>query len=97
VSRRCFKTAIDTATAFNRQLQYHAEIDLYAGGCFAFGGTPAQVRACLCGARNRNNQWARTGTLEPNGQAIDSRQTDDTIYKWMLSSAERTRLGCTTN
>jgi len=99
-TRICFKTA-PAVSALNRPIGDYGNDNWQgsgqSGGCFAFGGTPAQVRACLCGARNRQGQWAATGTLEPNGQSIDSRQTDDTIYKWTLPSRERVRLGCTTS
>ncbi len=68
-----------------------------ATGCFAIGGEKlgggdAAIRACFCGARNRLGKWARTGTVEPGTDL-----TDDSTYKWMLPSAERTRRGCTTN
>jgi len=90
IARRCFRTPAD----LNRALGWHDDVRRFAGGCFAAGLTRAAERACLCGARNRNDQWARTGTVEPNGQSFDSRLSDDTIYKWILSAAERTRLGC---
>jgi len=70
---------------------------LGATGCFAIGGVAlgggdAAIRACFCGARNRLGKWARTGTVEPG-----TNLTDDVTYKWMMSSADRTRRGCTSN
>jgi len=81
-ARICFKTG-PSAAQMSRALGWHNDIKSFAGGCFAFGGTPAQVRACLCGARNASGRWA------PND--------DDDGYEWQISAAERTRLGCTTN
>jgi len=71
--------------------------ELGATGCFAIGGVrlgggDTAIQACFCGARNRLGQWARTGTVEPG-----TNLTDDNTYKWMLTSAERTRRGCTSN
>jgi len=80
--RVCFKTG-PSAAQMSRSLRWYNDIKQIAGGCFAFGGTPAQVRACLCGARNASGRWA------PND--------DDDGYEWQISAAERTRLGCTTN
>jgi len=90
---RCFRTPAD----LNRGLQWHEDLQLHAGGCFAGGLTREEIRACLCGARNRAGQWARKGTVEPIGSSVDPRLANDTIYKWILSASERTRMGCTTN
>ncbi len=94
----CFRTDFNE-TNFNRTLGHYGDIGHsdWAGGCYAFGGDRAATTACLCGARNRNNVWKRTGTLEPNGQSIDSRQTSDEIYKWIKPASWRTSQGCTSN
>jgi len=89
---RCFQMAPD--------LNYVENIgtgSLGATGCFAIGGErlgggDAAIQACFCGARNRLGQWARTGTVEPG-----TNLTDDNTYKWMLTSTERVRRGCTSN
>jgi len=78
VARHCFRTAVSPG-AMSRALGYHADIGRHASGCFAFGGTPEQVQACLCGARNSSGTWRAT-----NGDG----------YDWQISAAERTRLGC---
>jgi len=54
-----------------------------AGGCFGFGDTPAQVRACFCGARNASGQWAQ----DDSGDG----------YNYLVNAATRTQFGCTTN
>ena len=98
IAYECFRTDFNE-TNFNRTLGHYGDIDHsdWAGGCYAFGGDRDAITACLCGARNRNDVWKRTGTLEPNGQAIDSRQTSDTIYKWIKPAAWRTSQGCTSS
>jgi len=56
----------------------------FAIGGVRWGGGDTAVSACLCGARHATSgKWARTDA--------------DTGYKYILSAAERTRLGCTTN
>ncbi len=98
VAYECFRTDFNE-TNFNRALGHYGDIGHsdWAGGCYAFGGDRAAITACLCGARNRKNVWKRTGTLEPNGQSIDGRLTDDTIFKWIKPAAWRTSQGCTSN
>jgi len=54
-----------------------------AGGCFAFGGTPEQVRACFCGARNTAGMWM------PNADADG--------FSYLVDAATRTSFGCTTS
>ncbi len=95
IARACFKTGY--AAADMSHVENLGTGTLGATGCFAIGGErlgggdPA-IRACFCGARNRLGQWARTGTVEPG-----TNLTDDSTYKWLLTSAERTRRGCTSN
>jgi len=78
-SRRCFKTP----PHLSRAVDWHEDIQMFSGGCFAFGGTPAEIRACLCGARHSDGRWARND--------------DDADFEWQISAAERTRLGCRAN
>jgi len=97
-SRLCFRTAY-AGDDMNRKPENNdlGRDSLAATGCFALGGErlgggPEAIRACFCGARNMNGKWARMGTVEP-GTTL----SDTTTHKWLLTSAERTRRGCTTN
>jgi len=76
IARRCFHTQGD----LSRALGWHDDIQMFAGGCFAGGLTREEIRACLCGARNRAGQWART-------DAEDG-------FEWQISAAERTQQRC---
>jgi len=49
--RVCFKTG-PSASQMSRPLRWHNDVQRFAGGCFAFGGTPAQVSACGKGRIN---------------------------------------------
>jgi len=94
-AKACFRTAY-TASDMNTTFSGSGSIGGMSG-CFALGGEclgggDAAVRACFCGARNRLGQWARTGTVEPG-----TNLTNDSTYKWLMPSMERTRRGCTTN
>jgi len=97
-AKACFRTGY-ADTNMNRKPDGNdlGKDSLGATGCFALGGErlgggDAAIRACLCGARNRLGQWARTGTVEPG-----TNLTNDVTYKWIMPSTERTRQGCTTN
>jgi len=94
----CFRTGY-AAADMNRKPDGNdlGRDPLGTSGCFAIGGErlgggDAAIRACFCGARNRNGEWARTGTVEPG-----TNLTDDSTYKWIMSSTERMNQGCTTN
>jgi len=93
--KTCFRTGYA-----NTDMNYVENLgtgELGATRCFAIGGVrlgggDAAIRACFCGARNRNGQWARTGTVEPG-----TNLTDDSTYRWIMPAADSTAQGCTTN
>jgi len=78
----CFKTAPSEAQ-MSRPLGWHNDVQRFASGCFAFGGTPEQERACFCGARNT------AGTWKPNDTADG--------FSYLVDANTRSRLGCNTN
>jgi len=94
-AKACFRTAYagdDMNTPFGGAGSIGGTSGCFALGGEHLGGGDAAIRACFCGARNRLGQWARTGAVEPG-----TNLTDDSTYKWMLTSAERTRRGCTSS
>jgi len=58
-ARICFKTG-PAESQMSRPISTPYPGGGTAGGCFAFGGTPEQVQACLCGARNSSGTWRAT-------------------------------------
>ncbi len=79
-TRVCFRTG-PSASQMSRPNSTPYPGGGTAGGCFAFGGTPEQVRACFCGARNASGTWAQ----DDSGDG----------YSYLVNAAMRTQFGCT--
>jgi len=81
-ARICFKTGPSEAQ-MSRPLGFHEDVQRFASGCFAFGGTPEQERACFCGARNTAGTWKPNDTAEG--------------FSYLVDANTRSRFGCHTN
>jgi len=81
-ARICFKTG-PSAAQMSRPSSTPFPGGGTAGGCFAFGGTPEQVRACFCGARNVAGTWAP----DDSGDG----------YNYLVDAATRIRFGCSSS
>ncbi len=85
----CFRTG-ETPADLSRPLGQYGDINHgdWASGCYAFADLKGpnyrkKVNACLCGARNSSDDWARTDS--------------EAGYEYISSPGYRITLGCTTN
>ncbi len=83
LARSCFRTAPDLEIPLGSGRGGAGPGDSWSSGCYAFSKDPNQIRACLCGARNADGNWART-------DAEDG-------YEYIRDAAWRQNVGCVTN